>query len=1001
MTTPDPNDSDSSASDPELNALVTECLERFERDGMAAVDDLCSRNPALEGKLRRRVGMLRAMGLLTAEGAAAEEEIPKRLGEFRLLRRLGGGGMGVVFLAEQPSLKRRVALKVIRPEHLYFPGAKQRFQREAEAVARLHHPNIVPIHVVGEEKGLPYYAMDVVQGCSLAQVIDRVKGRDPADLTAAEFVEAVAAVALIPSDQIVPGAFGQSWTECCLRVVAQIAEALAHAHERGVLHRDLKPSNVMVTVDGRALLLDFGLAALTGETRLTKSGSQLGSLTYMAPEACWEGGAVDARSDVYSLGVTLYELLALHAPFQASDIAHLQTAIVGGEFPAVRSRNRAVPWDAETVCHKAMDVDPARRYATAAEFHADLRAVLELRPIRAARPNPWQLARRFGRRHPARALSVAAVCVALIVGPWIWGVIQRRANDRLRDERNRTALERQRAEDALQIALDAVERLQFRFGNEVLTDVPGSERLREELLTEALGLYAKVAQQAADDSRLRLSRGRTERRSGDVLMQLGRYDEALAAFERSRQLLAEQFSDPDEERAALFERGSVLCNAGALELTRSADSAAVGPLEAGKALVEPLLRAPSILRDELLLYARILDNLCNAYDGCGRAEEALAAGSRALDLVERMTAEAGSDVTLDTLIVSVVSNLASIHVSAGRAADGHALVRRGLELAEARLAQHPDVTALRYACASLNYNFGRMIHIEDGDPAEAEAHLRRTLDLMSRIVHDFPQSPQYALTVAQSRATLAEILMYAARYDEAEALLIENDRALTELETWAQDPDSVRKRRAAAASVWGELCNRAGRRDDARAQYQRSVDLLETDGDPRDDVVFIERLRSIGCFELARFSYEGGDVDTALAWCERSIRSLERARAVNALDPQLRSSELEARNLRVTFLIASARFDDVELELERLLAADTEGALNAHVLSADIHLRALRAALSEHAQDGVVERLKTAAIDDLRCAVRDGQMPREALVQEADCDPLREDPRFQALLAEE
>jgi serine/threonine protein kinase len=216
----------------------------------------------------------------------------------------------------------------------------------------------VPIHVVGEEKGLPYYAMDVVQGCSLAQVIDRVKGRDPADLTAAEFVEAVAAVALIPSDQIVPGAFGQSWTECCLRVVAQIAEALAHAHERGVLHRDLKPSNVMVTVDGRALLLDFGLAALTGETRLTKSGSQLGSLTYMAPEACWEGGAVDARSDVYSLGVTLYELLALHAPFQASDIAHLQTAIVGGEFPPVRSRNRAVPWDAETVCHKAMDVDP-------------------------------------------------------------------------------------------------------------------------------------------------------------------------------------------------------------------------------------------------------------------------------------------------------------------------------------------------------------------------------------------------------------------------------------------------------------------------------------------------------------------------------------------------------------------------------------------------------------------------------------------------------------------
>ncbi|MBL8769156.1 MAG: serine/threonine protein kinase, partial [Planctomycetes bacterium] len=529
MTTPDPNDSDSNASDPELNALVTECLERFERDGMGAVDDLCARNPALEGKLRRRVGMLRAMGLLTAEGQAAEDEIPKRLGEFRLLRRLGGGGMGVVFLAEQPSLKRRVALKVIRPEHLYFPGAKQRFQREAEAVARLHHPNIVPIHVVGEEKGLPYYAMDVVQGCSLAQVVERVKGRDPTELTGADFVDAVATAALIPADQVVPDAFGHSWTECCLRVVAQVALALQHAHERGVLHRDLKPSNVMVTIDGRALLLDFGLASLTGETRLTKSGSQLGSLTYMAPEACWQDGVVDERSDVYSLGVTLYEILTLRPPYQASDVAHLQTAIVGGAFPPVRSVHRAVPWDAETVCHKAIDVEPQRRYASAAEFHDDLRAVLELRPIRAARPNPWQTARRFARRHPARALALAALCVALIVGPLAYGFVQRRTNERLRTERNRTELQRQRAEESLQIALDAVERLQFRFGNDALTDVPGSERLRDELLTEALALYAKVAEQAADDSRLRLSRARPERRGGDVLAKLARYDEELAA----------------------------------------------------------------------------------------------------------------------------------------------------------------------------------------------------------------------------------------------------------------------------------------------------------------------------------------------------------------------------------------------------------------------------------------------------------------------------------------
>ncbi|MBK6940040.1 MAG: serine/threonine protein kinase [Planctomycetes bacterium] len=1001
MTAPDPNDTDSNATDPELNALVTECLERFEREGMSAVDDLCTRNPLLEGKLRRRVGMLRAMGLLTAEGQAADDEIPKRLGEFRLLRRLGGGGMGVVFLAEQPSLKRRVALKVIRPEHLYFPGAKQRFQREAEAVARLHHPNIVPIHVVGEEKGLPYYAMDVVQGCSLAQVIDQFKDRDPAELTGADFVGAIAAAALIPSEQVVPSAFGHSWTECGLRVIAQVAQALAHAHERGVLHRDLKPSNVMVTIDGRALLLDFGLAALTGETRLTKSGSQLGSLTYMAPEACWQDGVVDARSDVYSLGVTLYELLTLRPPYQAPDIAHLQAAIVGGAFPPIRGINRAVPWDAETVCHKAIDVEPTRRFVSAAEFHDDLRAVLELRPIRAARPYPWQLARRFARRHPARALSVAALCVALVLGPLVYGFVQRRTNERLRDERNRTELERQRAEESLQIALDAVERLQFRFGNDLLTDVPGSERLREELLNEALSLYAKVAEQSADDSRLRLSKARTERRRGDVLSQLARYDEALAAFDRAEHLLATPFSDPAEQREALFERASVLCNRGALELMRSADSAAVAPLEQGRALIEPRRSESEVAHDELMLYARILDNLCNAYDGCGRPDDAQAAGVLALDLLERITADGGGDLTVDTLVGSLLSNIGASYASAGRNVESTAMMRRGLELGERRLVQHQDVVALRYACASLNYNYGRMVHVGDGDAEEAERHVRRALELLRGVARDFPQSPQYAMACAQARATLAEILMFATRYDEAEALLVENDRALTEIESWALDPDNVRKRRSAAASIWGELCRRAGRIDDARSQYERSLQLLEMFGEPQDDVVFVQRLRSIASFELSRFAYEAGDVDLALDHIERSLRATASARAFNPRDPQLQESAVEARGLRITFLIAAGRYDDVELELEHLVASAPEGSLNVHVLRADVHLRTLRAAIAEHADDGVVERLRSSSIDDLRQAIATGQMPREALTTESDCDPLRDDPRFAALLGEE
>src|SRR5687767_7876648 len=281
-------------SDPQsrekLRELVAQVLEEVEEHGPLAVERACSDHPELADALKQRIESLRRVGLLDLggeKGDQGDEPIPERLGEFRLLRKLGGGGMGVVYLAEQESLKRRVALKLVRPELLYFSGARERFRREVEVVAKLNHPGIVPIYSVDAEADVPWFAMEWVEGASLGDVLVVVQGRDPARLTGADLDLALAAAMAQPaaSTEGVKGEGAKgTWIERCLRLVHQAAIALQHAHERGVVHRDMKPNNLMLTSDGRVRLVDFGLASTEGTSKLTKSSSQLGSLPYTSPE---------------------------------------------------------------------------------------------------------------------------------------------------------------------------------------------------------------------------------------------------------------------------------------------------------------------------------------------------------------------------------------------------------------------------------------------------------------------------------------------------------------------------------------------------------------------------------------------------------------------------------------------------------------------------------------------------------------------------------------------
>ncbi len=325
------------------------------------------------------------------------------LGDFRIVRVVGRGGMGVVYEAVQESLQRRVALKLLPPIFADDPRRVRRFQVEAQAAACLQHPHIIPVYLVGSEAGQHYFVMQFIEGRTLAEVIaaSRTGGDSLGDLTSPRRTAELG---------------------------RQAALALHFAHEQGITHRDVKPSNLMVDDSGWLWVGDFGLARIAGQADVTHSGALVGTLRYMSPEqASGARVGVDHRSDVYSLGATLYELLTGHAAFYGYDHLDLLGRIVGEEPKAPRRLKPAIPKDLETIVLKAMAKDPAERYATALELADDLDRFLDGRPILARTPGPIDRAAKWARRHRKPVMAVVIASVAALAGAASWrdGLLRR------------------------------------------------------------------------------------------------------------------------------------------------------------------------------------------------------------------------------------------------------------------------------------------------------------------------------------------------------------------------------------------------------------------------------------------------------------------------------------------------------------------------------------------------------------------------------------------------
>jgi tetratricopeptide (TPR) repeat protein len=445
--------------------LADEFTERQKRGEQPDIEAYAVRYPEHAAVIRNVLTALRLIRLPASGSDQPDgESLPGTLGDFRLIREVGRGGMGVVYEAEQISLGRRVALKVLPFAATLDARQLQRFKNEAQAAGHLQHTHIVPVHFVGCERGVHFYAMQYVEGQTLAAVIADLRRRSdrPAERSSPATGPYLPPSAPATGPESAAGGKGAAsaatqpvaglstalshrepaFFRAAAQLAIQAAEALEHAHQMGVVHRDIKPANLMVDGRGSLWVTDFGLAQFQSDASLTLSGDLVGTVRYMSPEqALAKRILIDHRTDIYSLGVTLYELLTLRPAFAGKDRQELLRQISFEEPCRPRRLNRAIPPELETIVLKAMEKNPADRYPTAQALADDLRRYVEDKPILARRPTLLQRARKWGQRHRA-VVRTAAACllltVALLAGGAGW-VLRDQAARRAETEREASA----------------------------------------------------------------------------------------------------------------------------------------------------------------------------------------------------------------------------------------------------------------------------------------------------------------------------------------------------------------------------------------------------------------------------------------------------------------------------------------------------------------------------------------------------------------------------------
>lgn len=736
----------------EISTLLYQYLEAVEagRDADAVLSELTAKAPHCESRLRKGIRLMREIRL---HPGPAQEGFPDFVSEFKLLRRLGSGGMGVVFVAEQERLDRQIALKLVRPDQLLFGGAKERFHREIQSAARLSHPGIASVYEAGEYQGLPWLAQEYVRGASLDRVLSEIVTRFPQNLSGKDLKNALAqALQQEGTFDFREEFFQGTWVEVICRILQQVAEAVQHAHERGVLHRDLKPSNVILTPAGRAVLVDFGLANLAGTDNLTRSGTLIGSLAYMAPEQLdSKERLVSPRTDVYGLGVLLYELLTLRTPYSSGSVQRMRGLILEGDPPSPIESNGAVSKDVETICFCALGREPQRRYATAADFANDLFNVLAHRPIAARPTNRLQRTWRWTQRRPARALGMAFSIFVFVVAPTGFGIqrhfvmqAQKRLNKQLNSAfHNETEAHKatQRHRDA---AIRTVEAGMRRFADYRLLDVEGASELRLEWIEEALEIFDILEKEAPGEFSILREKALLLQSRANALSALGRYLESVTVYESAVGRFQNLSSFSEFDASDYDEYGKTLVNLSwALSRLERMEEAVNHLQEAVRAKSQAMEAGAD--RSRLLAdLSHIYVEMCGGQNQLGAWEEALKSAEKAREAARKAMSIDDQSPRIQAYLGNAFSVEANLYAMKGQFQKALQIVEQGLPYLNNAIKRDKENPRHQSSYAQGYYFAGLYCNLQ-GASEEAREYLSVSLEIYCELVTRFPKRPHFGL----------------------------------------------------------------------------------------------------------------------------------------------------------------------------------------------------------------------------------------------------------------
>lgn len=871
-----------------VEVLAEGFLQQVRAGQDVSIEDYAQRHPELSEQIHAIFPTLLMMEVGKPRDAVEERSGSdpllglqvEQLGDFKIRRRIGRGGMGIVYEAVQQSLSRRVALKVLSPSLFTTPETIRRFQREARAAATLHHTNIVPVFSVGDQWGVHYYAMQYIDGAGLDQIL---AGKEQCDLR-----DDFGRIAELGHD---------------------VAMALDYAHDNDTLHRDVKPANLLLDKQGTIWVTDFGLAKLLDQDDgLTHDGQALGTMRYMPPEQL--EGEFDRRGDIYSLGLTLYELLTWQPAFQQTGRTQLIPQIAAGRIPSLRSINPRIPRDLETIVLKATAREPAQRYATAREMADDLYRFQTHQPIQARRLSPWERFARWTRRNPNVAM-LSAVAIALLVAV---AVISTIGYVKTTAAYRRVADENSRATRASAMASHTLENIFDRFAPEASSDdaflvQPVLSNESALLLQDLLVFYEQLSEETDDDSML-FKAAEAQGKVAQIHQQLGDHEQSIAAYRKAIDRYYRLESSPQIQlsiASAHNQIGQILKLTGRLEDSRIEHDKAIDLLNSMRAIDEgsdvatdvqfeiarslylksrsirpglgpnslpprmllgghsrepieevlQLVTRPTEDNVELLQAIEILDGLGTvasvpkhqhllavclfelAHDAVDlRTDVDRDADTRALRILEKLCEQYPQR---HEYRYSLLDALTQIDLRASQLLSEETLeslrerLEQALPIAEELVAARSDVAIYASTLSQASYQLGLILeHLAD-DAAdrdsreilvEAERHYRKAVNRQTSLVRRYPKAYGYQVWLSVFQIHLCRIEHQQRQLDQAHVLITRAIRGLEKLPAEYSDDDSVRRISARAYAQLGFILEDRGRRD--RADMVREiVDSLE------------------------------------------------------------------------------------------------------------------------------------------------------------------------------